>query len=369
MNKPSSTLCGRLSHLFLQKPTSAAVAPTVRDQNLLNFANQFKKESNSPGFRRNRSVYKSAVRRLTHAGEFSAVHDILDHQKRYPDIKDEHFTVRLICLYGEAKMVDHAQKLFDEMPQLNCPQTVISFNALLASCLPSRRFWKIVELFRELPGKLSIKPNTISYNYVIGALCEMGYLDEALQMLKDMEENGVEPNVVAFDSLLGAFYCSGMFKDAENIWELMLGKRIVPNLRCHNWRLHGLLGEKRLQEAMELLNGLEGKGLKPNAHTYNMMIKANEGNLDEVKKLYGTMVDKGCDPDFMTCMTVITFACDGSDIDFAFELCKKHFGVKRRVSNKIMKRVIDELVERSEMDKAKELLDLVESKDEKRGPG
>ncbi|CAA0831769.1 Pentatricopeptide repeat-containing protein -mitochondrial [Striga hermonthica] len=369
MNKPSTALCGRLRHVFLQKPTSTAVAPTVRDENLLNFANQFKKDSNSPGFRRNSSAYKSAVRRLTDAGQFSAIHDILDHQKRYPDIKVEHFTVRLIRLYGEAKMVDHAQKLFDKMPQLKCPQTVISFNALLASCLPSRRFWKIRELFRELPGKLSIKPNAISYNYVIGALCEMGHLDEAMLMLKEMVETGVEPNVVTFDSLLGAFYCSGMFKDAENLWELMLQKNVVPDLRCHNWRLHGLLGENRLPEAMELLNGLEGKGLKPDAHTYNMMIKANERNLDEVKKLYRTMVDKGCDLDSITCMTVITFAFDENDIDFAFELCKKHFGVKNGVSNKIMKIMIDELVERSEMDKAKELSELVESKHKMRGPG
>ncbi|KAL0441888.1 UNVERIFIED_CONTAM: Pentatricopeptide repeat-containing protein, mitochondrial [Sesamum radiatum] len=365
MNKVSSSLCRRLRTLFLQKPTSAtAVETSSGEKRIQNLANQFKKKSNFRPFRGQRLVYKTTVRRLAKGGHFSYIHEILDHQKVYPDIKDEHFTARLICLYGKAKMLDHALQLFDEMPELNCPRTVLSFNALMAACFPSKSFNKVIELFQELPGKLSIKPNVISYTSVIRAFCEMGSLDAAMSMLDDMEKNDVEPNVVTFDTLLGAFYSSGRFSEAENLWSLMEEKRVIPDLRCYNSRLHGMVKEKQLSEAMDVFKELEEKGLKPNNYTYNTVIKGfvNEGRLDEVKKWYAAMVESGCGPDFITFMTLIPFACDNNDIDFAYELCKKSAGLKNKIPGGVIQKVIHELIEHSKVEEAKELLKLGRSK-------
>ncbi|KAI3472576.1 hypothetical protein Pfo_031112 [Paulownia fortunei] len=192
----------------------------------------------------------------------------------------------------------------------------------------------------------------------------MGSLDAAISMLEEMEKNDVEPNAVTFDALLGAFYSSGRFSEAENLRILMEDKKVIPDLSCYNSRLHGMVNEKRLLAAMEVFKELEEKGLKPNNYTYNLLIKGfiNEGNLEEVKKWYATMLDSGCAPDFLTFMTLIPFACGNNDIDFSFELCKKSVGLKIKLSSKIMQKVIGELVEQSKIDKAKELLELDNSK-------
>ncbi|KAK4436831.1 Pentatricopeptide repeat-containing protein, mitochondrial [Sesamum alatum] len=365
MNKVSSSLCRRLRTLFLHKPTSAtAVETSTGEKSIQKLVNQFKEKSNSSHFRGQRLVYKTTVRRLAKGGHFSSIHEILDQQKLFPDIKDEHFTARLICLYGQAKMLDHALQLFDQMPELNCPRTVLSFNALMAACFPSKSFSKVIEIFQELPGKLSVKPNVISYTSVIRAFCEMGSLDAAMSMLDDMEKNDVVPNAVTFDTLLGAFYSSGRFSEAEKLWSLMEEKKVIPDLRCYNSRLHGMVKENRLSEAMDVFKELEEKGLKPNNYTYNLVIKGfvNEGNLDEVKKWYAAMVESGCGPDFVTFMTLIPFGCDNNDIDFAYESCKKSAGLKIKLPRGIIQKVIDELIEQSKVDKAKELLKLGRSK-------
>ncbi|KAL0291411.1 UNVERIFIED_CONTAM: Pentatricopeptide repeat-containing protein, mitochondrial [Sesamum radiatum] len=369
MNNVSSSLCRRLRTVFLQKPTSAtatatAVETTSGEQRIQKLVKQFKEKSNFSRFRGQRIVYKTTVRRLAKGGHFSYIHEILNHQKLYPDIKDENFIARLICLYGQAKMLDHALQLFDQMPELNCPRTVLSFNALMAACFPSKSFNKVVELFQELPGKLSVKPNVISYTSVIRAFCQMGSLDTAMSMLGDMEKNDVEPNAVTFNTLLGAFYKSGRFSEAENLWSLMEEKRVIPDLRCYNSRLHGMVKEKRLSEALDVFKELEEKGLKPNNYTYNTVIKGfvNEGNLDEVKKWYAAMVERECGPDFVTFMTLIPFACDNNDIDFAYELCKKSAGLKNKIPGVIIQKVIHELIKHSKVEEAKELFKLGRSK-------
>ncbi|PIN00192.1 hypothetical protein CDL12_27310 [Handroanthus impetiginosus] len=361
MNNVSPLRC--LSQIFLPKTTKATAAvpsaPT-KDEIIQNVVDQFKKKSNQNKFRRQRLSYKITVSRLAKAGHFSSVRDILDHQKVYPDIKDEHFTARLICLYGEAKMSDYALQLFDEMPDLNCPRTVLSFNALLAAYFPTKKFDIIVELFQELPGKLSIKPNVISYTSVIKAFCEMGSFDSAISMLEDMEKNDVAPNATTFGSLLDAFYVNGRLSEAENIWNLMEEKEVIPDLRCYNSRLYGMVKEKRLSEAMEVFNELNDKGLKPNTCTYNCLIKGfvTEGNLKETKKWYTTMLESGCSPNSPTFSILISFACDNDDIDFAYELCKRSFNPKKKLSTKVIKKVINNLVEQSKVDKARELLEL-----------
>ncbi|GFY88974.1 hypothetical protein Acr_06g0009140 [Actinidia rufa] len=45
---------------------------------------------------------KTIVRRLAAAQKLSDIEDIIEHQKKYPDITNEGFAVRLICLYGKS---------------------------------------------------------------------------------------------------------------------------------------------------------------------------------------------------------------------------------------------------------------------------
>ncbi|RVW86406.1 Pentatricopeptide repeat-containing protein, mitochondrial [Vitis vinifera] len=43
-------------------------------------------------------------------------------------------------------------------------------------------------VFSELPSKLSVEPDLVSYNIVIKGLCDMGSMDSAVGMLDEMEK-------------------------------------------------------------------------------------------------------------------------------------------------------------------------------------
>ncbi|KAL8456742.1 hypothetical protein ACS0TY_034004 [Phlomoides rotata] len=364
-DKASSSPSSSFLHVSLKKSTSTtAVATSTTVGKFEDIVNKFKKHSSKSGFRKKRLIYKTTVYRLAKAGHSSYIHDILDHQKQYPDIQDEHFTSRLICLYGEAKMLGHALQLFDEMPELSCPRTVLSFNALMAACLSSENFSKAVEIFQEFPGKLSVEPNVISYTTAMKAFCKMGLLNKAVSLLDEMEKNDVVPNAITFDTLLGALYGRGRFSEGEKLWELMREKNVIPDLRCYNSRMNGLVNENRISEAVELMqNEFEEQGLKPNSYTYGVFIKgfANEGNLEEAKKWYAEMLELQLDPIFFTFASLVEFACLKNDADFALELCNKSLGLKKWISSKVMQKAINVLVENSKMEGAKQLLEAVSS--------
>ncbi|CDO99688.1 unnamed protein product [Coffea canephora] len=372
----SSTAFNRLRGLFSKSPSpiittiKANRAAEIRapisskDKKTLSLVKKFKETTDNPRFRRYHHYYEATVLRLAREQHFSAIRDILEHQKKYPDIMDQKFAVRLICLYGKAKMADDAQKLFDELPSLNCERTVVSFNALLGACVNSKNFNKVTELFKELPEKLSIEPDIVSYNTVVKALCDVGSVDSASVVMNEMESSNIQPDVVTFNTLLDAFYKNNRIEEAEKLWCLMEKKNVLANVRTYNSRLRGLVADNRVSDAAELIEEMGKKGVKPDNYSFNALMKGfvDVGNLEEAKVWYKKMMRNGCGPDRATFGMLIPFACDKDDFDYAFELCNDAVKAKQSVYNSVVQRVADGLVERSKNNEAQKLMKMAKLK-------
>ncbi|BAT73653.1 hypothetical protein VIGAN_01116300 [Vigna angularis var. angularis] len=264
-----------------------------KEVKLKRLVEKFKKASDIDRFRKKKGIYEKTVRRLAGAKRFRWVCDILEHQKQYSDISNEGFSARLIFLYGKSGMAKHARMVFDEMPQRKCNRTVLSFNALLAAYLHSRKFNVVDGLFKTLPTQLSIEPDLVSYNTLIKAFCEKGCFDSALSVLKEMEEKGVNPDSITFNTLLDGLYSKGSFEDGEKVWGQMVAKNVTPDVRSYSSKLVGLFRENKPDEVDELSREMEKVGVKLDLFCIKAVVNAvikcclNNGDLDEVKKCLG----------------------------------------------------------------------------------
>ncbi|XAR53724.1 hypothetical protein NMG60_11022380 [Bertholletia excelsa] len=332
-----------------------------KERSLERLVDKFKNFSESYRFRTKSGIYESTVRRLAAAQHFSSIEEILEEQKKYKDISDEGFTVRLITLYGKSGMFDHASKVFDEMPQYKCDRTVKSLNALLGACLNSKKFDKIDGYFRDLPKKLGVKPDVVSYNTLIKAFCEMGSLDSALSMVDEMLKNGLRADLITYNTLLDGLYRKGRFLDGEKMWSRMERMNVVPDIRSYNAKLIGLVSEKRMAEAAELARGLKDKGLKADIFTYNTVIEGycKDGSLEEAKKWYRNLKSNAnCSPNKATFRMLIPLACEKGDIDWAFKLCKDIFNKRCLFDEADLQLVVDGLVKQSKVEQAQQLVKL-----------
>lgn len=314
-------------------------------------------------FRKQANVYGNTVRRLASAKKYKWVEEILEDQKQYHEISKEGFAVRLISLYGKSGMFDHASKVFDEMPERNCPQTVKSFNALLGACVNAKKFDKLDGIFRELPQKMSVKPDIVSYNTAIKAFCEMGSFDSASSMFDEIEKNGLEPDLISFNTLLIGCYANGRFLDGEKFWTKLMNTSISPDIRTYNAKLVGLVSEKKIAKAVELFSKLGTKNLKPDEFSYNAIINGfcNNGDLEQAKKWYTKLMQSDSAPNKATFATVIRFACKVSDFEWAVDLFKQTFEQKCLVDPNVMQLVIDGLVKESKTEEAKKLVGIANS--------
>ncbi|KAJ4703302.1 Pentatricopeptide repeat [Melia azedarach] len=331
-----------------------------RESNLKLVVEKFKKSSDLDRFRTNGGIYVGTVRRLANAKCFTGIEEILEHQKQYKDMSKEGFSARLICLYGKAGMFEHAQKVFDEIPERNSKQTVLSFNALLGACVNSKKFDEIDELFKNLPDKLGIEPDLVSYNTMVKAFVEMGSLDSANMLLDEIEKKGLEPDLISFNTLFNGFYLNGRFADAEKIWDRMVSKNITPDVRSYNARLYGMALEKKTKEAVELVEEMRSKEIGPDMYSFNALIKGfvNEGNLEEAKQWYHHIEKSGLSLNKATFRLLVPFVCEKGDLEFAFDLCKTTFNKRCVVDQEFLQLVVDSLVKESKIEEAKELVEL-----------
>ncbi|CAK7350837.1 unnamed protein product [Dovyalis caffra] len=377
MSKLSSA-CGRLRGIFKRspsfKPTAIATTKTKTVTNtkptktsnptnkkpgtLEKMVGKFKKSSEFSSFRSRYDIYANTVSRLIKYNRLPMIHEILDHQKNFPDITNENFTAHLIRLYGKAGMYDHARKLFDEMPELNCPRTVYSFNALLSACIDAGRFDEINTMLQDLRFVLGITFDAVSYNIAIKGFCRMGDLESAELMVDEMLKRDVEPNLITFNTLLNGFYLNGKFIDGERIWSRMGEMSIAPDIRSYNAKLHGLALEKRMEEAIELVEEMRGKELKLDVFSFNALIRGfiNGEDLEEAKQWYGEMRRLGCAPDRVTFELLIPFLCEKGDVGFAVEICDEIFERKWYAPTEVLQHVVDRLVMEDKIQDAEKLV-------------
>lgn len=256
-------------------------------------------------------------------------------------------------------MFDNAQKVFDEMPERNCQRTLLSFNALLAACVNSRKFDKVDGVFKELPTKLLIEPDLVSYNTIIKAFCEMGSLDSAVSVLDEMEKKGLKPDIISFNTLLDGFYGKGQFDDGERMWGLMEKKNVVPDIRSYNAKLLGLVSDKKTKEAVDLIGEMRANGIVPDVFSFNLVIESfvKGEDLEGAKHWYNEMKKSECAPNKTTFGKLIPFLRKQGDLDLAFELSMEGFKRRFLLDVALLQRVVDELVKASKIEEAKKLVE------------
>ncbi|XP_050227947.1 pentatricopeptide repeat-containing protein At3g13160, mitochondrial-like [Mercurialis annua] len=367
----SSTACRRLRSFFTpplhstNTATSGATKntttpPTSKQDTFQKIVRKFKKSSESDQFRTSRyDIYLNTVLRLAKFKRFAMIEEIIEHQQNFTDITSEPFTCRLMSLYGKVGMFDHAHKLFDKMPELNCPRTVYSFNTLLSACIDAGKFSEFEKIVKDYPNNLGITRDLISYNIIIKGFCKMGALDNGVMVLEELVKNGFNPSLITFNTLLNGFYGSGKSSDGDRIWDRIVEMNVVPDIRSYNAKLLGLALEKKTKEAVELVEEMRRKGIELDRFSFNGLIKGfvEDGNLEGAKLWYDEMrKSDGCAPDKVLFETLVPFLCEKGDIDFAYEILQEVLSRNCNVRVTLLQLVVDGLVKQSKIEEAEKLI-------------
>ncbi|XP_037461975.1 putative pentatricopeptide repeat-containing protein At1g13630 isoform X1 [Triticum dicoccoides] len=223
--------------------------------------------------------------------------------------------------YARSKMVHDALYVLSKMNSLNMQISVSTYDSLLYGL---RMTDMALELFDEMEA-YGISHSEYSHSILIDGLCKQNKVGEALSFLQEAREGGMfRPLGMSFNTLMSALCNWGFIQPAKSFLCLMMKYGLNPNRYTYSTLIHGLCKVGCLDEAVDLLERVTKEGMKLETVTYNSLINGYRllGLTREIPKIIQFMRYQGIEPDLVTYTILIAGHCEGGDVEEGMKIRK-----------------------------------------------
>ncbi|KAD2805987.1 hypothetical protein E3N88_39364 [Mikania micrantha] len=208
----------------------------------------------------------------------------------------------------------------------NCVVNVRSFKIVLNLCKEARLADEALWVLKKM-NDFNCRPDTIAYNVVIRLHCEAGRMDEALSLMEEMSLINLYPDMVTFVSMVKGFCDLGRIEDASRLFKVVNELGCSPNVVAYSVLLDGICRIGNLEKGLNLLQEMENEGgaCTPTAVTYTTMIRnfCEKGRSMEALTILDRMEACGCAPNRVTTSTLINGLCQEDQVKEAYRLIDK----------------------------------------------
>uniref|UniRef100_A0A0D9XKP1 Pentacotripeptide-repeat region of PRORP domain-containing protein n=1 Tax=Leersia perrieri TaxID=77586 RepID=A0A0D9XKP1_9ORYZ len=226
----------------------------------------------------------------------------------------------LAASYARAQMVHDALYVLTKMTSLNMQISVFTYDSLLRGL---RMTDKALELFEDMES-CGISPSEHSHIILIDGLCKQDKVGEALSFLQEARKKGkFKPLGMTFNILMSALCNRGFVQDAKSFLCLMLKYGLIPDKYTFSTLIHGLCKVGSMLEAVDLFERVT-KEVELEIVTYNCLINGYRllGKTREIPRIIQMMRGQGIEPDLVTYTILIAGHCESGDVEEGMKIRK-----------------------------------------------
>ncbi|KAA8529356.1 hypothetical protein F0562_033845 [Nyssa sinensis] len=257
--------------------------------------------------------------------------EVLQEMGRRHLVTDQTFRIALKTL-ASARELKKCIEFFHLMDGYDYCYNLETLNKVVETLCKS----KLVDEAEHIVTKLKdcVKPNDVTYKYLIFGFCDVGDLIEASKVWNLMVDEGFEADIEAVEKMMDSLFKTNRFGEALKLFQSMRTKRIddlglstyrlVINWMCKEGKLgqaylvfdemqkrgiqadnmtlasiiYGLLTKSRVREAYKIMEGIE----KPDINVYHGLIKGllKLRRASEATQVFREMIKRGCEPTMHT---------------------------------------------------------------------
>ncbi|CAK7339546.1 unnamed protein product [Dovyalis caffra] len=187
-------------------------------------------------------------------------------------------TTVLNCLYSKGRNKE-AEKIWDEMVKRGCELDAVAYNVKIGNAVnqgPER----VKELIEEM-GNFGLKPDTISYNYLMTSYFMSGMMEEAEKVYEGLVGYGCKANAATFRTLIFHLCKSQEYEKGYKIFKESARVQRIPDFNTLKYLVEGLVEKKKIKEAKGLIRTVKKK-VPPNLFNAwkkveeNLCLRSNE---------------------------------------------------------------------------------------------
>lgn len=211
-----------------------------------------------------------------------------------------------------------AYDLLDEMTADGCPPNVVTYTTIMHSLAKSCKFEEALHIVEKM--KLSgCKPDTLFYNSLINILGHAGQLGKASQIFGvEMQANGISRNLSTYNTMISIFCSHYREQDALDVLKEMENSSCRPVLQTYFPLLKLYFKTRKIDDQLNiLLNDIVNKHhLSLDLDAYTLLIHGfcSVGKVEWACHLFEEMISQEILPRMRT-MKVLIYEAEQKNMD------------------------------------------------------
>ncbi|KAG7033785.1 Pentatricopeptide repeat-containing protein, partial [Cucurbita argyrosperma subsp. argyrosperma] len=294
------------------------------------------------------ATYNIMINGLCKLGKFDESMEIWNRMKNQRSVDLFTFSSMIHGL-SKAGNSDAAEKIYLETIDSGLSPDVPTYNTMLRGLFRAAKLSKCFELWEEmglfdnkkveeaicnwqLLHKRGLRADSRTYGVLIHGLCKNGYLNEALRILKEAENEDADLDTFVYSSMIHGLCKKGRLEQAVELIHQMNKHKYKLNSHIFNSLINGCIRASKLEKAIFLLREMSNKDCAPTVVSYNTIINSlcKVERFSDAYLLLKEMLEEGLKPDMITysllidglCMDniIIHGLCTARKVDVALEI-------------------------------------------------
>ncbi|KAJ7545313.1 hypothetical protein O6H91_09G114700 [Diphasiastrum complanatum] len=192
----------------------------------------------------------------------------------------------LVHMYGKCGNLEEARSVFARMPQRN----LVTWNAMIAACSQNGHCKEALELLNQMDCD-GIAPNQITYLCALDACASLAVLDEGQKIHASISEDGYEGEVAVANALIN------MYGKCENLDAARSVFNRMPNRDVVSWNamITACSQNGHGKVALEYFYQMQLHGISPDRVTYICALDAASSiaALDKGQEIHSAILREG----------------------------------------------------------------------------
>lgn len=187
----------------------------------------------------------------------------------------------LIDMYAKCGNLEDACLLFDRLPQ----QDVVSWSAMIAGYAQHGFGHEALQLFRNMQQE-GIMPNLVTFICVVNACSKVAAFEQGKKVHAYLSECGFEIDLSLGSALVHMYAKCGSLRDAGAVFNpLLLKNSVIWNALIGGYAEHG-----HGEEAFQLFQQMQQQGVVPDQVTFACILKACTTE-EQCKRVHSLIID------------------------------------------------------------------------------
>nr|XP_043632872.1 pentatricopeptide repeat-containing protein At4g36680, mitochondrial [Erigeron canadensis] len=166
------------------------------------------------------------------------------------------YTSIIHSLYKKGNVTE-AERVWDEMVSRGCVIDVAAHNVRLMNAADGEP--EDVKRMIEEMISAGLKPDTISYNYLMTCYCRKGMMREAKEVYDKLEEHCCNPNAATFRTLVYHLCKNEQFETGYKVFKHSVKVNKIPDFNTLKYLVEGLAKKSRTKDAKGMIRTMRKK--------------------------------------------------------------------------------------------------------------